>query len=341
MKKILLSKTSTLKFSLCFILWTGISIAENKHPFSISILSDFSYSFEDSAFRSSGLELVSMGKLGTQTMVMAYLHSPLNGSPMVEEVFVDYNGAHQIKVGYFRPNIGWMNKAHFHTYNFISSPRGYRLLMGEAHWASLGAVAGKSLPLPWKSKISAQLFNNHFGEVDIQDGHSHGITISDSLRQGMVNGISTTHSFTPISHGTITLKAGTLSGRSKKLQGLAIQWKYKNDPYRSWIIKGEYLKGDISDSHYGISFHPDEELNTAYILLGRQFNKKFHLGVLANQWAYHLKSTSGNSAAIYFAYAPRGDSWVIRGKIINESDSLLKGVIQLNWALGTHKPQRY
>ena len=75
--------------------------------------------------------------------------------------------------------------------------------------------------------------------------------------------------------------------------------------------------------------------------MGRQFNKKFHLGVLANQWAYHLKSTSGNSAAIYFAYAPRGDSWVIRGKIINESDSLLKGVIQLNWALGTHKPQRY
>ncbi|MDP6340175.1 MAG: hypothetical protein QF842_07660 [Candidatus Marinimicrobia bacterium] len=341
MKKNSLINNLKFKFSLFLVLFTGLSIAENKYPFSLSVLSDFSYSSEDSAFRSTGLEWVAMGKFNEQTMVMAYLHSPINGTPMVEEVFVDYKSSNQIKVGYFRPNIGWLNKAHFHTYNFISSPKGYRLLMGENHWASLGASAGISLPLTWKSEISTQLFNNHFGEVEIQDGHSHGIILSDSLRQGMVSGISTTHSFTSISHGTITLKAGTLSGRSKKLQGLAIQWKYKNDPYRSWIIQGEYLKGDISDSHHGISFHPDEELNTAYILLGRQFNKKLHLGVLADQWAYRLKSTSGYSAAIFFAYAPRGDNWVIRGKIINESDSSLIGVIQLNWALGPHKPQRY
>ncbi len=341
MKKNSLINNLKIKYSLFLVLSIGLSIAEDKLPFSLSVLSDFSYSSEDSAFRSTGLEWVSMGKLGKQTMVMAYLHSPINGTPMVEEVFVDYKSSKQVKVGYFRPNIGWLNKAHFHTYNFISSPQGYRLLMGENHWASLGTSAGISLPLPWKSEISAQLLNNHFGEVEIEDGHSHGIILSDSLRQGMVSGISSVHSFTSISHGTITLKASTLSGRSKKLQGLAIQWKYKNDPYRSWIIQGEYLKGDISDSHHGISFHPDEELNTAYILLGRQFNKKLHLGVLVDQWAYRLKSTSGYSAAIYFAFAPINDSWVIRGKIVNELDSQLKGVIQFNWALGTHKPQRY
>ena len=103
------------------LLVLSLSLAQESNPFSLSILSDISFSSKDSSFNSSGLEFVAMGNLRPNAHVMAYFHSPINGDPAtVEEVYVVFMAA-QIKLGYFRPDVGILNKTHRHTINFISS----------------------------------------------------------------------------------------------------------------------------------------------------------------------------------------------------------------------------
>ena len=97
------SNKNLMKNILIITFFISLSLAQSDKPFSISVLSDISFSSTDSSFNSSGLELVAMSHLRPNVMAMAYLHTPLDGSQStVEEVYLNFMIS-QIKLGYFRP----------------------------------------------------------------------------------------------------------------------------------------------------------------------------------------------------------------------------------------------
>ena len=109
------SNKNLMKNILIITFFLSLSLAQSDKPFSISVLSDISFSSTDSSFNSSGLELVAMSHLRPNVMAMAYLHTPLDGSQStVEEVYLNFMIS-QFKLGYFRPDIGIQNKIHKHT----------------------------------------------------------------------------------------------------------------------------------------------------------------------------------------------------------------------------------
>ena len=72
------SNKNLMKNILIITFFLSLSLAQSDKPFSISVLSDISFSSTDSSFNSSGLELVAMSHLRPNVMAMAYLHTPLD-----------------------------------------------------------------------------------------------------------------------------------------------------------------------------------------------------------------------------------------------------------------------
>ena len=90
---------------------------------SISALADLSVSSQDTAFQSHGLEIVMMGKITPNSMVMAYIANHKGGGAIAKEFYANFNTPLKFissyKIGYFRPNFGIINRQHEHTYNFM------------------------------------------------------------------------------------------------------------------------------------------------------------------------------------------------------------------------------
>ena len=85
------SNKNLMKNILIITFFLSLSLAQSDKPFSISVLSDISFSSTDSSFNSSGLELVAMSHLRPNVMARAYLHTPLDGSQStVEEVYLNF-----------------------------------------------------------------------------------------------------------------------------------------------------------------------------------------------------------------------------------------------------------
>jgi len=324
-----------------------ITVGYSQQNFSLSILSDISFSNKDSTFNSSGVELVGMGKPYPNIMIMAYLHFPFNNDKVsIEEVFLDLKNNLDLKLGYFRPNIGFLNKTHKHTYNFISSPNSIKYLIGDHSWSSLGISAGYELPLKWKNQISINILKNTIGEESKTSFHDHNFTnsIQDTINNQLAYGLIFKQGF--IINNQLKVKTGFnhINGREKSMNGISFQLRNDTNQYKFWLIQGEFFKANISDYHNGLSYHPNEKLVSKYLLLGRQFNKNFHLGFIFDQWIYDLKDFQGSSKSLYISFAPKNDDFVVRFKI-SENETIYGrsplGIIQLNWSLGPHTPQRY
>ena len=79
-------------------------------------------------------------------------------------------------------------------------------------------------------------------------------------------------------------------------------------------------------------------------MIGRQFNQKYHLGLIVDNWSYKLRTSQGTSVSIYGDYAPSGDDLVFRLKLMKDEQiafSGFNGIIEMSWALGSHRPKRY
>jgi hypothetical protein len=337
-------------FLLLILISKTITQDMDTEKFSLSILSDLSISSKDSAFNSSGLEFVIMGKVKSNAMVMAYATNHLNGEPTtIEEVYIDFVKLSplikQFKFGYYRPHVGILNKQHSHTFNFISIPNAVNYLFGPHAWSSLGFSIGVSLPLSWKNKLNIDLLQNSVGESTSTQGHYHG---SPSAYADSVKGFSSTITFKQninlSENQTLSLGVNSISGRGKTLNGYDLQFIQRINQYRSITIQGEYFSGNISNLHHGITYHPNELLKSGYIMVSRQFDQKYHLGFIADYWSYRLKDEKGISKWVYGAYAPNGENFVIRFKLAKDElfdEKSFNVIINATWSLGPHKPQRY
>ncbi len=334
-----MKKIALISFFLSMIL------AQDDKPFSISVLSDLSFSTTDSSFNSSGLELVAMGHLRPNVMVMAYLHTPLNGyKSTVEEVYLNFMIS-QLKLGYFRPDIGILNKVHKHTLNFISKPNAISYMFGSHSWSSLGFSYKTDLPLPWESKFGIGLLKNGIGEENNASYHSHELlpAIKDSI-DGFSSLVTINNQFKMLNNQTLSIGLNHVTGREKEISGLDIKFIDRTDEFISWFIQGEYFIGNISSLHHGIAHHPDEKLTVGYLMFGRQFDKKYHLGLIIDNWSYHLRQSQGTSISIYGDYAPNGDDLVFRFKLMKDEKidfNGMNGILEMSWALGPHRPKRY
>jgi len=321
----------------------------NKKNISISALSDLSISSQDSSFRSHGLELVLMGNIQPNAMVMAYVTNHFaGGGASVEEVYIDFKKPSRftsnIKLGYFRPNFGIINKQHEHTYNFMSAPKSITNLFGMHGWSTLGISTISNLPLAWENYFSINILQNSIGEASNYSGHHHepAVIESDSTT-GFSLAFRFNQEFAINKSSKFALGLNMLNGREKESIGFDLQMKNQSKKYRSFLIQMEYYSSKIYSDHLGISYHPDEELASAYIIIGRQFNKKHHLGIIAEHWSYRLKDQESSSYGIYGAFAPFDDSIAFRFKLLNESGLNNNSYVVLSavWAIGPHKPQRY
>ena len=337
---------NTMKRKLVIkLLLLSVTLAQENNFFSLSILSDISFSSKDSSFNSNGLEFVAMGNLRPNAHVMAYFHSPINGDPpTVEEVYVVFMAA-QMKLGYFRPDVGILNKTHRHTFNFISSPNAMNYMFGPHSWASLGIKINQELPTPWKSNIGMNILQNGVGEgMNMQD-HSHGLspTYVDSV-DGFSSLITLKNQFNLYGDKILFVGLNYIDGRGKEFYGGDFKFINRINQFSSWFVQSEYFIGNISSLHHGISYHPEETLSAGYFMLGKQFNKKYHLGLLADHWSYKLKATQGTSIGLYGDYVPDEDNLVFRFKILKEKQTDndgIHGIIEMSWSLGSHKPKRY
>ena len=335
MKKKLAIKLLVLSFSL----------AQESNSFSLSILSDISFSSKDSSFNSSGLEFVAMGNLRPNAHVMAYFHSPINGDPAtVEEVYVVFMAA-QIKLGYFRPDVGILNKTHRHTFNFISSPNAMNYMFGPHSWASLGLKINTELPTPWKSNIGMSLLQNGVGEEMNEQDHSHEISLAyvDSV-DGYSSLITFKNQFDLFGDKILFVGLNYIGGRGKEFSGGDFKFINRINQFSSWVVQSEYFIGNISSLHHGISYHPDETLSSGYFMVGRQFSKKYHLGLLVDHWSYKMRAAQGTTIGVYGDYVPDGDNLVFRFKLMKDEqidNDGMYGIIEMVWSLGSHKPKRY
>lgn len=275
---------------------------------------------------------------------MAYLHSPLNdGSPSVEEVYVDLDIS-KLKFGYFRPGIGIINKTHSHTYNFISDPNSINKLFGSHSWASLGMQLGFNIPSPGESRLDLAVFQNNIGEISSASSHSHGLKISADSLAGLVSVSTLKNNIDLRGLGRFSWGVSNTYGRGKAIQGVDFRLKGMKNKFQFWIIQGEFFEAKISERLHGIAYHPDETLTANYLLIGRQFNKSSHLGIIIDDWSYALKQTKGSSYGFYSAYTPAGDDFVVRFKYLTDKiNNKLNHTqtVQFSWALGKHRPQRY
>ena len=339
------SNKNLMKNILIITFFLSLSLAQSDKPFSISVLSDISFSSTDSSFNSSGLELVAMSHLRPNVMAMAYLHTPLDGSQStVEEVYLNFMIS-QFKLGYFRPDIGIQNKIHKHTLNFISQPNAIAYLFGSHSWASLGFTFKRNFPTPWESKLGVSLLKNGIGEGDNSKGHSHAISTTsiDSI-DGFSSLITIKNQFKILNNKTLSLGLNHVTGREKEISGFDIKFTDRTDQFISWFIQSEFFVGKISNLHHGIAYHPDEILTIGYIMIGRQFNQKYHLGLIVDNWSYKLRRSQGTSISIYGDYAPSGDDLVFRLKLMKDEQITFNGfngIIEMSWALGSHRPKRY
>ena len=321
----------------------------NNENISISVLGDLSISSQDTAFRSHGLEMVIMGKIYPKVMVMAYITNHLSDEGVTpEEFYVNFDDVSGIissyKLGYFRPNFGIINKQHEHTYNFMSSPKSISRLFGDHGWASLGISTQIRLPVKWDNYISINILQNSFGENINLNAHNHNqiASLIDT-----VGGFSYATRFNQsyfISKSTnISLGLNYLSGRNKESTSIDFILKSKSDKFRYFLVQSEYYFSNIYSKNHGIAFHPDEELTTAYVIIGRQFDKRYHFGLLADYSSYRMRGTQSSAFGVYGAFAPFDDSIVFRIKIMNDSDLISRNYVALSaiWSVGSHKPQRY
>jgi hypothetical protein len=336
-----------LKKIIKFYFLLSIIIGQSHQNFSLSLLNDISFSNKDTTFNSSGVELVGMGHMHPNAMIMAYINFPFNDEKFsIEEVYIDFKNKLNIKFGYFRPDIGFINKAHAHTYNFISSPNSMKYLLGNHNWSTLGVAFGYQLPFKWENNFSINILKNTIGDVShISHNDNHyNVSIQDTINNDLAYSMILKNSFKL--NDKLKIKFGTnfTNGREKSNDGLSFQLKNEKNPFNFWVLQFEFMKANIYNYHNGLAYHPNEKLQSQYFLLGRQYNKNFHFGIIVDQWNYELKDILGNSKSIYLSYAPMNDDFVIRVKISDNQTILGNnpyGVIKIIWSLGPHKPQRY
>ncbi len=316
---------------------------------SISALGDLSISSQDTAFRSHGLEIVIMGKITPKVMVMAYIANHAGGEGAIaKEYYANFNNPSKLisnyKIGYFRPNFGIINKQHEHTYNFMKTPKSISSLFGNHGWASLGISTKTQLPLKWDNYINFSILQNSFGENISSSLHNHNqaVTVIDTI-----NGFSYTSRFNQSvsinDNAKISLGINYLNGRDKESKSIDLMLKSNTNKYQYYLIQSEYYVSRISAKNHDIAFHPDEELVSAYVLAGRQFNQHYHFGFIFDYQSYSLKDTKSNTFGFYGAIAPFDDSLVFRIKLMNDSNMQNQNYFTLSavWSLGPHKPQRY
>ena len=316
---------------------------------SISALGNLSISSQDTAFRSHGLEIVIMGKINPNTMVMAYVTNHLSGEgSTAEEFYANFEDSSDFissyKIGYFRPNFGIMNRQHEHTYNFMNSPKSISRLFGNHGWASLGVSSQITLPLKWDNYINISIMQDSFGEDINLNSHNHSQAISSS---DTVGGFSYAARFDQsyfIRKSTnIALGFNYLTGRDKESMSVDFVLKSRANKYQYFLIQSEYYSSKISSKNHGIAFHPDEELASWYAIVGKQFDKKYHFGFLADYFSYRLKGEKSIALGFYGTIAPFDDSTVLRIKFMNEPNVIDGNYLALSvvWSVGSHKPQRY
>ena len=320
----------------------------NGDKISISALGNLSISSQDTAFRSHGLEMVIMGKINPNAMVMAYVTNHLSGGTSAEEFYVNFENPSKFissyKFGYFRPNFGIINTQHEHTYNFMNSPKSISRLFGNHGWASLGASSQITLPLKWDSYINISILQGSFGENVNLNSHNHNQAISSSDSVGGFSYLARLDQSYFITKSTnIALGLNYLSGRDKESRSVDFVLKSRADKYQYFLIQSEYYSSKISSKNHGIAFHPDEELATGYVIVGKQFDKKYHFGFIADHFSYRLMGEKSAALGFYGAIAPFDDSIVFRIKYVNEPDTNNGNYLALSavWSLGSHKPQRY
>ena len=79
-------------------------------------------------------------------------------------------------------------------------------------------------------------------------------------------------------------------------------------------------------------------------MVGRQFSKKYHLGLLVDHWSYKMRAAQGTTIGVYGDYVPDGDNLVFRFKLMKDEqidNDGMYGIIEMVWSLGYHKPKRY
>ena len=315
---------------------------------SISALADLSVSSQDTAFQSHGLEIVMMGKITPNSMVMAYIASHRGEGAVAKEFYANFNTPLKFissyKIGYFRPNFGIINRQHEHTYNFMNTPKSIASLFGNHGWASLGISVQTQVPLIWNNYFNLSILQNSFGENISSNMHNHNQPIASvDTVSGFSYASRFDQSFRITDKAKISLGINYLNGRNKESKSIDMKIKSYSGKYQYFLFQSEYYASRISAKNHDIAYHPDEELVSAYAIVGRQFNRYYHFGFLFDYQSYSLKDIKSNTYGFYGAFAPFDDSLVFRFKLMNDPDIKSQNYITFSavWSIGPHKPQRY
>ncbi|MEA1881632.1 MAG: hypothetical protein U9N31_04460 [Candidatus Marinimicrobia bacterium] len=349
------------------LLLSGLLIGQTTANPQFSVIGDLVIDqlTQSPALSSSGVEIAIQGYVNPFARADVYLHKHNDESPVeLEEAVITVERGLPfglgVRAGKFRPDLGKINKTHAHLFPFIEAPIGMTKVLGEEFYAATGLEANWLMPLPWYSSLSVGYFDSGIGGQDHKNekeknGKDYDLyeMADDFLPEGLkdkyegfdkVITIRQSNFFDINETNHIEFGFSLYGEHEKNFGGGDFKYKWKPNKYRSFALQGELIQFELGNEHEEKKVHPNEVLIAGYLMANYQFKKVWNMGVISEYWQFEMADGHGKNSAIFFGFSPVEESSILRLKIEqvdDGKDKYIRGVAQLIWSLGPHKPHRY
>jgi len=345
------------------IIWISVVISQTTVNPDISVLGDLIVETdgEHTTLSNSGIELALQGYVNPFARADVFLHKHNGEEPAeLEEAFLSIERGLPLNLGLrtgkLRPDLGRINKEHFHTYYYILPSHPVQSMLGQEMWAGTGLEANVLVPLPWYSRISMGYFQNgislhhhHEDGAILEGGDDHAHVEEEGVAPALITRVSNFFNFTTVTH----MELGVSHYREISEQDVIItaadfKLKWRPDTYRSLSWQGEFFyKGLIEHSEkLNENEHQTETepIKVAYSWFNYQFNRIWNVGAIVD-FSSSLDDEEYKSIGLFFGFSPVEESSVFRVRIHLEyhgnDEPQFSVVTQAIWSLGPHKPHRY